>query len=264
MKNHTAFRYALIAISVLLLGIALGFAFQIDWVVSLWPWSDSRLSYLFVGSIIAAASVAMLWIGWSGEWGALPAGALNVFVIAIGFAFYFLLLYAQKGQAILLIDGIVSLLAAFASGVAFVWGRHFPVRDSRPMPVFVRISFGIFVTALVLASLPLVLRYPTIFPWPLNPDSSVLFGLIFLGDAFYFLYGMLNPRWHHARGQLLSFLAYDLVLIIPFLNHFAAVKPEHALSLTLYIAVLVYSGALAVYYLFFNKPTQSWSIEPSG
>ena len=99
----------------------------------------------------------------------------------------------------------------------------------------------------------------------LEPEwFSTIFGLIFIGDAFYFAYGMFFPCWHHARGQLLSFLAYDLVLIIPFLNHFTAVKPEHALSLILYLAVLVYSGALAAYYLFFNKPTQSWSTEPSG
>jgi hypothetical protein len=102
----------------------------------------------------------------------------------------------------------------------------------------------------------LIARVPTIFPWPLNPDSSVLFGCIFLGDACYFLDGLLVPRWHNARGQLLSFLAYDLVLIVPFLALFSSVKPVHRLSLVLYVAVLLYSGVLAAHYLCVNQTTR--------
>ena len=68
-------------------------------------------------------------------------------------------------------------------------------------------SFGLFTLILILAGGALIFRVPTIFPWPLNPDSSVLFGCIFLGDAFYFFYGLLVPRWSNACGQLLSFLA---------------------------------------------------------
>jgi len=57
-------------------------------------------------------------------------------------------------------------------------------------------------------------------------------------DAFYFLYGLLVPRWHHALGQLLNFLAYDLVLIVPFLWLFKTAKPEYVFSLIVYVAVL--------------------------
>jgi hypothetical protein len=91
----------------------------------------------------------------------------------------------------------------------------------------------------------------------LNPDSSVIFGCIFLGDAFYFLYALLRPYWSNAFGQLLSFLAYDLVLIIPFVLLFDTVKPERMVGLIVYIAVLVYSGGLAVYYLLINPQTRS-------
>ena len=98
-----------------------------------------------------------------------------------------------------------------------------------------------------------------IFPWALDPKSSVVFGCIFLGDAFYFLYGLFRPRWHNALGQLLSFLAYDLVLIFPFLALFKTVKPEYQLNLIVYVAVLLYSGALAVYYLFINTGTRVWN-----
>ena len=79
------------------------------------------------------------------------------------------------------------------------------------------VSFGIFIVSLFFVGSALIFRAP-IFPWDLNPDSSVLFGCIFIGDAFYFLYGLIQPRWQNAFGQLLSFLAYDLVLIGPFLG----------------------------------------------
>jgi hypothetical protein len=121
--------------------------------------------------------------------------------------------------------------------------------------MLVRISFGIFIASLFLAGGALIFRAP-IFPWLLNPDTSVVFGCIFLGDAFYFLYGLLRPRWHNAMGQLLSFLAYDLVLIVPYLKLFQTVKPEHLLNLGVYVAVLLYSGAIAVYYLFIHPKTR--------
>ncbi len=52
-----------------------------------------------------------------------------------------------------------------------------------------------------------------------------------------------------------GFLAYDLVLIVPFLKHFATVNAAHRPSLVVYTAVLVYSGVLAAYYLFVHAST---------
>ena len=95
-----------------------------------------------------------------------------------------------------------------------------------------------------------------VFPWDLNPDSSVVFGCIFLGDAFYFLYALLRPRWGNAFGQLLSFLAYDLVLIVPFVLLIDTVKPDRIFGLIVYITVLLYSGGLAVYYLLIDPQTR--------
>jgi len=130
-----------------------------------------------------------------------------------------------------------------------------PLNDSRPIPLLVKVSFGIFITSLILAGSALILHTP-IFPWALNPDSSVIFGCIFLGDAFYFLHGLLYPRWHNALGQLLSFLAYDLVLIVPLISLFKTVQPEYRLNLVVYVGVLIYSGALAIYYLFVSPQTR--------
>jgi hypothetical protein len=95
-----------------------------------------------------------------------------------------------------------------------------------------------------------------VFPWAVLPDSSVIFGCIFLGNACYFLYGLLLPRWHNTKGQLLSFLAYDLALIFPFLMLFPAIQPRFLVSLVVYIVVLVVSGGIAVYYLFIDRATR--------
>ena len=56
--------------------VAFGFIYRHPFATSIWPWEDGRYSYLFVGSILAAVSAAMLWVGWTGEFGALPAGSL--------------------------------------------------------------------------------------------------------------------------------------------------------------------------------------------
>ena len=234
--------------------LAFGFIFRVPLMLGIWPWQDGRYSYLFIGSILAAVSAAALWIGWTGELAALPAGSLNVFVIAFTTSIYFFKLVSQ-GRTGILIVAIASLLAALTSGVAFFWSRRLPLTDVRPTPMPIRISFGIFIATLIFAGGALILHQP-IFPWDLNPDSSVVFGCIFLGDAFYFLYGLYRPHWGNACGQLLSFLAYDVVLMVPFVLLFNTVKSDRIFGLIVYIAVLVYSGGLAVYYLLIDPQTR--------
>jgi hypothetical protein len=248
-------RIAIFVVGWVILALAVGFIFHLPFATGIWPWPDGRLSYLFIGSILAAVSAAALWIGWTGELGALPAGSLNIFVIGVTTFIYFLQLAFQQNRTELLTYAIASLFMAIVSGAAFLWSRRIPLSDSRPTPKLVRVSFGIFIVSLVLAGCALIFRLP-IFPWALNPDSSVIFGCIFLGDAFYFLYGLLYPRWHNALGQLLSFLAYDLVLIVPFLLLFNTVQPGYLLNLVLYVSVLLYSGAIAVYFLFIDPRTR--------
>jgi hypothetical protein len=71
----------------IILALAIGFIFQLPFATGIWPWPDGRLSFLFIGSILAAVSAAALWIGWTGELGALPAGSLNILVIGITTSF---------------------------------------------------------------------------------------------------------------------------------------------------------------------------------
>jgi hypothetical protein len=139
--------------------------------------------------------------------------------------------------------------------VAFLFARHIPWADPRPMPQPVRLSFGALAMILIGAGVALLL-HASIFPWQLGPETSVIFGLIFLGAATYFTYGALDPHWGNAVGQLAGFLAYDLVLLAPFFERFSTARGGSLVSLITYVAFLVYSGTLASYYLFASKATR--------
>ena len=246
---------------IVFLALTVGFFWQMEWATSLWLWPDGRLSYIFIASITAAIGVPLIWIGLSGEFGAARGGAINLGITALGTAIYLFYYYGQTGEPYILISAVIAAIGVPVNVAIFLWSNKIPIKDQRAMPGLVKISFAFFGIVLIVVSLMLILRAPVIFPWPLNPNSSVIFGLIFLGAAFYFLSALQIPLWHSARGQLLGFLAYDLVLFGPFLAHLSSVMPEHRLSLILYILVLVYSGALAVTYLFINKTTRPWGIQ---
>ena len=46
------------------------------------------------------------------------------------------------------------------------------------------------------------------------------------------------------------------MLIAPFVQHFQAVRDDLRFNLVVYVAVIIYSGALALYYLFWNSETR--------
>ena len=245
-----------------LLAVGLGFARNLALVTQTWPWPDGSLSHLFVGSVLAAIAVALIWIGCTAEWGALAAGALTALVMTTGQAGYLFLLARQPHRAGLLPAAGRFALVALASLGLLLWSRRFPIRDARPMPWLLRLSYALFVLLLVLVGSAL-LRHAAIFPWSVAPDSSVMFGWIFLADACYYCSSLLKPRWHNARSQLLSFLAYDLVLIPPFLGLFAR-PTTNVTSLIIYLLVLFYSAGVAVYYLFFDPVTRPWAVQEEG
>ena len=80
--------------------------------------------------------------------------------------------------------------------------------------------------------------------------------IIFLGSAVYFAYGLYRPVWGNAKGQLVGFLAYDLVLIVPFARLWP-VAPS--LSLAVYLAVIVVSALLAIGFLLVSPTYRLWS-----
>ena len=89
-----------------------------------------------------------------------------------------------------------------------------------------------------------------ILPWPISRDISFLYGSVFLGAAVFFATAIKARVWGAAHGPLAGFLAYDLVLIGPFITMFPSISEKCLASLIVYTVVVVYSGALATWYLF--------------
>lgn len=251
-------RILLVGGGLAMLVLAVGFFTRMDWAINTWPWPDGRLSYMFVASIQAAIAAGMIWIGLSREFGALAAGSLNLVVMMVGFSVYFLASANQPDRSHLLWYGIACSVFAVVNLVLFMVIHRIPLRDPVPIPGLVRAAYAAFALVLLLVGLGLVFRTEGIMPWPLNPDSSVIFGWIFLGNAFYFLYAFLRPVREYARAQLWSFFAYDVVLIAPLVGHLGTVDAQLMTSLVVYILVLVLSGLLAIYYLFFARRMRVW------
>jgi hypothetical protein len=155
--------------------------------------------------------------------------------------------------------GAVALLSA---GLAR-WLRRFPIQDTHPLPRPVFGSFVVFVLLLAFVGGALLLRTPNIFPLPLGPAAAAVIGSAFLGSAAYFRYGLRFPVWGAVRAPLWGFLAYDLVLIAPLVARVGLVDTAHRPALLLNIAVLVFSGAVAVYYLLLARATRVWSPRPA-
>ncbi len=248
-------RLGLILAGLASLVLAIGFVDQAAWATDLWPWEVSRLSYVFIASILAAIAVPVIWIGISGETAAMAAGAIDLAITYAGAFVYLLTIAGDEGQPSLWPYVVVFGIGAVAMVVTFLRTRRLDWRDPRAMPGPVRASFAAFAVMLVAAGVALVLG-ADIFPWELGDETSVLFGLIYLGAAAYFVYGFLVPVWSNAAGQLAGFLAYDLVLIGPFADRFDEVSGGELISLVVYTACVVYSGALAVHYLFISAQTR--------
>jgi len=250
-------RYGLIVFGLIGLAEAYGFFVLQDWAKALVPWELSSLSGIFMASICAASSCPMLWIAFSEEYAALTGGGINFAVMFGGFAaFSFKIYLTVNPRPEILLFGSICAAGFIATLGLIYFGLHHTFRNSRSLPSFVRILFGFLTVNLILAGSLLVLKRPNIFPWELTPQQSVLYGWIFLGAAFYFLYGFFRPVWGNAHGQFLGFLAYDLVLIVPFIALLLSKKPFILPNLVYYIVVLIVSALLAVYYLFANQDTR--------
>lgn len=251
-------RVIFILVGLGLLALSMGFALRLPWALSFWPWEDGKLSYLFLASICAGIALPVLWIGLAEEYAAVRAGALDFAMMYAGLLATLLITYpaVQEWIAPPLAIGLCTLSLILNLGL-YLWSRKIPFKYDQPIPTLLRFSFGLFFLVLVMVGISLILRLPHIFPWPLKPQTSIVFGWIYLGAAVYFLYGLIYPVWGNVKGQLAGFLAYDLILIGPFIQHLInTVKPEHQLSLLAYLSVLIYSALLAIYYLFINSESK--------
>lgn len=234
---------------------AAGFLFGWRPVVRVWPFLGYGLTPAFLASILAAIAVPNIWIGLSGEFAALRGGAANLVVAAGGGAAYAVSQIWGDPVGRVQTFAIVLLATAMVALLLLVLAQRVAWLDDRPTPIPVRVAFGIFALGLLAVGTMLGLGYD-VFPWPLDYETSVIYGLVFLGSAVYFAYGLQRPVWGNAKGQLLGFLAYDLVLIVPFIRLWLAVP---SLSLAIYLAVIAASALLAIWYLALSPRYRLWA-----
>jgi hypothetical protein len=254
MDRKAITRLGFVAMGVAMLALGAGFAFNLPWAANFWPWPDGRLSFLFVGSVLAGLGSGALYIAVTQEWRAAIGGGLTFLAGATAIALSLFVFARDRAVAPGFIVGFLAL-AALALPLLY-FARRERALDARPLPPLVRYSCWLFAAALAAAAVALILRAPYVFPWPLKPETALLYGWMFAGLALNYTYVAARGTWADGKVSLIAFLVYDLVLIGPFLRHFAVVRPEHLPSLTVYTAVLVYSTALAVAFLFVDRRTR--------
>jgi hypothetical protein len=254
MDRNSIARIGFVAMGIAMLALGAGFAFNLPWAGNFWPWPDGRLSFLFVGSVLAGLGSGSLYVGIAQEWRAAMGGGLTFLAGATGIALSLLLL---AGNLPIAPGFVVAFFVLAALGLPLLYfASKERARDARPLPPLVRYSCWLFAAALAAAAVALILRTPNVFPWPLKPETALLYGWMFAGLSLNYAYVAARGTWADGKVSLIAFLVYDLVLIWPFLRHFAVVKPEHLPSLTVYTAVLVYSAILAVVFLFMDRRTR--------
>jgi len=256
-------RYGLLLVCLVQFFLAVAFFLQLPFAVNLWPFPGTTpLTFIFVSSIFAAAAASTLWATASRNYRALAGIGLDYMAILAPMAVITHQLGARStssqftGYAIACVFGVLFGLALL------LWSVRIPIAKSPPMPILVRWSFVIFIVALLVVSTRLLLKTPNVIPWMITPDLSLVIAWMFVGAAAYFAYGLLRPSWANSAGQLAGFLAYDVVLIVPFLVRLPNSEPNQRLGLSIYTAVVIYSGLLAVYFLFIHRPTRVFGKSP--
>lgn len=252
---QTVVRGMFVASGIGLAVLAAGYFQQAAWAVGTWPWPDGRLSNVFVSSMMAAVAAAMLWLGVSGRLGGAAGGFLHLAVILGGAASVLFPLASEHGDGRLLAYAIGCAAGGAACLLLFPWAHRRAASDTRRIPASMRAWFVVYVLILVPAGVALLARVPGIMPWPLKPETSMVYGWIFLAATCSFVYPLVRPQVEYAGVGLWGFLAYDLVLLEPFVQYAGSVKPEFRTGLLLYIAALSASAIVSLYYLFGSRRT---------
>lgn len=254
-----AVRFALYLVGVVQSLLAVALFVQSPLAVGLWPFPGTTpLTLIFVSSILTAAAASTLWVAVSGNLGALAGIGIDYVAVLAPLAVFSFGLGASSGSTGMTGLAIMCTVGALFGAGLFAWGVRIPIDATERMPAPVRWSFVAFILALLVVSTRLLLRVPNAIPWTITPDLSIVIGVMFLGATTYFAYALLRPSWLNSAGQLAGFLAYDIVLIVPFLTRLPTVAPQFRVGLIIYTAVVAYSGLLAVFYLFIAPSTRIW------
>lgn len=244
---------------------AFAFILQTPLARNLWPLPYANtMTFIFIASMFLAAAASTFWCLYTREYGAMAGIALDYLVIFIPLCIYALQLNAERANTKLVFFAVACAVGIVFGLWLFWWSIRIPISKNPPMPSLAKIAFIIFLVALVFFGGQMVLKRPGVLPWEITPIGSALYGWMFLGASAYFAFGLLRPSWGNTGGQLAGFLAYDLVLIVPFLQMLPTVSDERRISLIIYIIVVSTSGLLSIYYLFIRRmksPPVSMNVE---
>ena len=261
-KHTRTLRTALVVLGITSLIVAAGFTLRVFPFAEMWPLGDTLAVDYFLGAYLAGVGASLLWIGVSGDMRAIVAGALSLTVLYASLAIAWFALSFGVTPVLRPPAFLCGAAALFSGGLA-LWFRRYSFRDAQPLPRLVSVAFVAYILMLAFVGGALLLRTPYVFPLPLGPAAAALIGSAFLGSTAYFLYSIRFPLWRNACAQLWGFLAYDLALILPLVSRLGSADAARRPALILNIAVLVISGALAIYFLLIAPATRVWSGSPA-
>ncbi len=271
----SALRWLMVAILAAQVPVGIGLYLDAGWATDLWPLEDVRMTYIFLASIVASTAALIVWPMARDDPGALRAAAFNLSTATPPLGLYLLWLSRDGDNRDLIAPGIAFVLFGLAWTVVGRFLRTIPVRDTRQLPKIVRVVFVGFCVLLIPLGTALLFQVEDIFPWTISPENSTVAGIIFLSAAGLFLFILAHPLWIYGEAGFASFLAYDLVLAVPYLDFYrnrndeetvasyygAAYAPPAGdngvgeLSLVIYLSVLAISALAAVAFL-------AWSFWP--
>jgi hypothetical protein len=251
--------------------VGLLFLLGVPLATDLWPFPGTNaMSHTFIASFFWAAAVPVAWCLLMRSDRAFTGVFLDYLVIMLPLGLLTLAFGISEASLHLFAFAAFAFVTALFAVWVMRWARRHPWRSDLPTPRPVLAAFFVFCVTLGIVGTLMVIRTPGILPWAITPTLSTVYGTMFLGASAYFAYGLVERRWENAGGQLAGFLAYDIVLIVPFVarivnstpSYYGSASEPFRLNLVLYTAVVAGSAIIAVYYLFIAKETRIWPRPP--
>ena len=202
------YRTTFIMLGIVSFILTVGFCLQIPLVSGILPPAGSFPLHVFLASITASITASLLWIGFSGELGAVRGGAIDLAVFYGG-----LTIFQLFSKQHLLAGVLLCLVAAIVSLSIFLRFRRYPIEDNRPMPLPVRIFFGVFVAVLLLVGCAILLQVPNVFISSVKLPSLIINTLILLYSSALAIYYLLIKKETRSRINIASLSSQAMLLL---------------------------------------------------